>query len=148
MSIKIEKTEEKPLLARKEIAASIMFEGKATPSNDEVRKQIASGLKVDEKVVVVKHIYTSFGSSEAKVEAYVYNTEEDLKKIEPKVKEAKKKAAEGAAPAEEAAPAPAKEKKEAPAEKKEETPAEAKSESKDSDNAKPEASQKKEEKAE
>ena len=63
-----------------------MFEGNSTPSNDNVRKAIASELKADEKLVIVKHIYTSFGSSEASIEAYVYNTEEDLKRIEPKQK--------------------------------------------------------------
>jgi ribosomal protein S24E len=143
MNLKIEKTEEKPLLARKEVAGSIMFEEKATPSNDNVRKAIAAELKVDEKVVVVKHIYTAYGSSEAKVEAYVYNDEKSLKKMEPvtkamklKVEAAAKKAAEAAeAPAEGAAPAeakPAEEKKEEakPEEKKKEAPKEEKKEEK------------------
>lgn len=115
MTIKINKVEEKPLLARKEISGHIMFEGKSTPSNENVRKAIASELKADEKLVIVKHIYTSFGSSEASIEAYVYNTEEDLKRIEPKQKKKEeKKPAEGAAeaPAEKPAEKPGEPKKE------------------------------------
>ena len=150
MNLKIEKTEEKTLLARKEIAGSLLFEGKATPSNDEVAKAIAAELKVDEKTVVVKHIYTGFGSTEATFEAYVYNKEEDRKKYEPvtkAMKEAVKKAEEAAkaeaeSPAEEKpAEAPAEKKEEPKEEKKEEAPAEEKKEE-------PKAEEKKEEKAE
>jgi ribosomal protein S24E len=111
MALKIEKTDEKPLLARKEVSGSMTFEGKTTPSNADTAKQIASELKTDEKLVVVKGIYTGFGTNQAKFNAYVYNSAEDLKKIEPKNKkeEAKKEgeAAEEAAPAEK----PAEEKK-------------------------------------
>ena len=132
-----------------------LFEGKATPSNDEIRKAIASELKSDESLVVVKHIYTSFGSPEAVIEAYVYTTKEDMERIEPKTKKDKEKKPEGEAGAEkpaEAAPAKPEEKKEEapkaeekkeekPAEKKEEAPApEAKEEKK--------AEEKKKEKAE
>ena len=84
MAVKIEKTEEKPLLGRKEVSGKLTFQGKATPSNADVAKEIASELKTDEKLVVMKHIYTGFGTCEAEIEAYVYDTEEDLKKIEPK----------------------------------------------------------------
>jgi ribosomal protein S24E len=96
MALKITSTEEKPLLARKEIKGELSFAEKATPSNDDVRKEIASQLKVGEKTVLVKHIYTAFGSSDAKIEAYIYNTEKDLKKYEPVTKAMKTKAGEGA----------------------------------------------------
>lgn len=117
MNLKIEKTEEKPLLARKEIAGSLLFEKKATPSNAEVAKAAAAGLKVDVKTVVVKHIYTGFGTNEAKFQAYVYNTEEDKKKYEPvtkAMKDAAKKSEDKAKAEAEAAAAenPAEEKKE------------------------------------
>jgi len=131
MAIKIDKTDEKPLLARKEIKGSMIFEGKATPSNDEVRKAIASELKVDEGVVVVKHIYTSFGSSEAEISAYVYNTKEDLEKIEPKQKKKGEKKPEGEAPAEGAAPEEKKEAAPSPTEKPEEKKEEVKEEKKE-----------------
>jgi len=134
MAIKITNTEEKPLLARKEIKGEISFPEKATPSNNDIQSQIASEMKVDTKTVVVKHIYTSFGSCDAKVEAYVYNTVEDLKKIEPVTKAMKKKVEDAAKKAEEAKEAkaaeaekpaeeaPKEEAKEAPAEEKKEEP--------------------------
>jgi len=138
MNLKITKTEEKPLLARKEIGGIVIFASAKTPSNDEMKKAIASELKVDEKTVLVKHIYTGFGTNEAEFEAYVYKTLEDMKRVEPvtkKMKEDAKKAAEAAAapaegekPAEAAKPtAPAEAPKE---EKKEEPKPEAKPEEK------------------
>jgi ribosomal protein S24E len=150
MNLKIEKTEEKPLVARKEVSGSLLFEGKATPSNAEVAKAIAAELKADEKTVLVKHIYTGFGKNEAEFEAYVYNSEEDLKKYEPvtkAMKEAAKKSEEAAkaeaeAPKEEKpAEAPAEQKKEeAPAEEKKEEPKEEKKEEAPKEEKKEEAS--------
>ncbi|ENO11846.1 ribosomal protein S24E [Thermoplasmatales archaeon SCGC AB-539-C06] len=142
MGIKIIEKKENPLLARTKILAEISFE-KATPSNDEVKKQIASEVKADENLVVVKNIYTQYGSTSAKVTAFVYNSKEDLEKIEPKPKKEEKKPGEQPAekaeapkktPKEEAKPAEAPKgeaKEEAPAkeEKKEEAkPAEEKKE--------------------
>lgn len=95
----IKKTTEKPLLARKEIEGEIIFEAKSTPSNDAVRKDVSAALKADEKAVVVKHIYTGYGTHIAKVLAFVYDSEESLKRVEPKHKDSKAKKAEGAEPA-------------------------------------------------
>ncbi|MDP2908080.1 MAG: hypothetical protein Q8O03_09190, partial [Nanoarchaeota archaeon] len=63
-----------------------------TPSKEDVRKTIASLQKVKEELVVVKHVYPSFGKGKAETIVYVYNTLQDLKNYEPKVKG--KKAAE------------------------------------------------------
>jgi small subunit ribosomal protein S24e len=138
MSIKIIEKKENPLLSRIKVLAEISFE-KATPSNNDVKKQIASEIKADENLVVVKNIYTQYGSTSAKVTALVYNSKEDLEKIEPKPKKEEKKPGEQPAekaeapketPKEEAKPAEAP-KEEAPAkeEKKEEAkPAEEKKE--------------------
>jgi small subunit ribosomal protein S24e len=86
MEIKIIEQKDKPVLSRKEIIAEISFTGK-TPSNEEVRKKIAEESKADEELVVVKNIYTEFGLTKAKVNAYVYNSKEKLESIEPKKKE-------------------------------------------------------------
>ena len=103
MSVKIIQKKENPLLSRTEISAEIYFE-KATPSNNDVKKQLAAELKVEENRIAIKNIYTAFGFSSAKVKAYTYDSEDSLKKIEPKKKE--KKQAAGVA-----APTPAAEKK-------------------------------------
>ncbi len=94
MELRITHTDEKPLLARKEIKAQISFQG-ATPSNAELKKALASQAKADENAVVLKGIYTAFGATEAEVNAYIYNSVEDMKKFEPKkfTAEPKKKAA-------------------------------------------------------
>ncbi len=85
-------TEEKnnPYLKRKEIKGKMTFTA-ATPSNIETAKKIAELTKTDEKLLLMKHIYTQFGSQKAKFLAYVYESEEMKKKIEPKKKEKKKK---------------------------------------------------------
>ncbi len=124
MNLEIIDKKQNPVLSRIEIKATIGFE-KATPSNDEVKKEIASKLKADEKLVVIKGIYTDFGITKADVNAYVYKTKKDLDKIEPKKKEKKEKKPKAEKPAEA-------QKKEAPKEeaKPEEKPAQEKKEEK------------------
>ncbi len=110
MEMKISQKTEKPLLSRTEMQGTISFEA-STPSRLEVRKKISEALKVDESLVMVKEIATSFGEKSAKVTAHVYKTKEDAAKFEPKtvknrhlskeekakLKEAKKPQAEGGA---------------------------------------------------
>jgi len=90
MELKITEKKEDVLLSRKEIIAQITFKG-ATPSKEEIKKQLVSALKADEKLIVTKNVFTSFGSETAKVIAYQYVNEKDMKKIEPKEKEKKEK---------------------------------------------------------
>jgi small subunit ribosomal protein S24e len=127
MNLKILEQKEEPLLSRKEIKAELFFEGTATPSNAEVGKNIASQLKVDEKLVVIKKIDTHYGSTEAIVTARAYDSAEAKEKIEPKDKKAEKAKAEAAKekPAEEKKEEAPKEEKPAE-EKKEEAPKEEK----------------------
>ena len=115
MELEITNKTDEPLLNRTKIEGKIKFEG-ATPSNVEVVKQIASELKVNENVIAIKGIYTSFGSPNAKFFAHSYKDEASKKDIEPKPKTGKKPAEEGAAEDK-----PAEQPKE---EKKEEKPAE------------------------
>ena len=99
MNFKITETKKEDLLFRTVVKAEVLFEGAKTPSNDEIKKAIASHLKSEESLVVMKKIDPQFGRSQADILAYVYNTKEDIIKIEPKKQE--KKAAPGAeAPAE------------------------------------------------
>jgi len=88
MDITITNTKENPLLNRKEITADMSFTGK-TPSYPEVITALAAKLGVGKEVIAVQHVYTSFGATKAKIMTHVYKTAEDLKAIEPKVKEKK-----------------------------------------------------------
>lgn len=101
MNFKITETKKEDLLFRTVVKAEVLFENAKTPSNAEIKKAIASHMKSDESLVVMKKIAPQFGRSQAEVLAYVYNTKEDIVKVEPKKQE--KKAAPGAeAPAAEA----------------------------------------------
>ena len=142
MALKIISQTEEPLLSRTSVKASIIFEA-ATPSTEEVKKQLAKAVKKDEKLVVVKKIATHYGEKSADIDAVVYDSEDALKQTEPHPKkkeekkpaeakaEAPKEAPKEEKPAEEKKeePKPEEKKKEAPKEeKKEEAPAEEKKE--------------------
>jgi small subunit ribosomal protein S24e len=132
MKLEVKETNEVPLLSRTRVTLSADFQG-PTPAREELRKVISKQLGKEEKLIIIKHIYTKFGQPGAKIIANVYKNEDELKGFEEKamikkhIKE-EKKPAEGA----EAAPEAPKEeaKAEAKEEKKvEEKPAEAKTES-------------------
>lgn len=117
MELNITTKEEKPLLSRTEIFAEITFDA-STPSKEEIKKKISSALKSDQSTIVIKKVDTMFGQKQAKVLAFVYTNEKDMKRIEPKPKAKKEKKKE--APKEEPKETPKEEKKEEP--KKEEKP--------------------------
>ena len=96
MNIHISEKREEPLLSRTRVSAKIDFDS-ATPSNKDVTSGLASHLKADEKLVVIKNIYTEFGHRKADVTAYVYSSEEKKNYVEPKVKDKKSKDAKASA---------------------------------------------------
>ncbi len=112
MELKIIKKQDNPLLSRIEIKAELNFFKDPIPKKEDVKKKFASIEKANESLVVVKTIYSSFGTGKADVVAYIYKSEKELKNIEPQKKE--KKAEGEDAPKEEAKEAP----KESPKEEK------------------------------
>lgn len=100
MDLKIIKKQDNPLLSRVEIEAEASFFNEPTPKKEDVKKKVSAVEKTDEKLVVVKNIYNDFGAGKANVLAYIYKSEDELKKIEPKKKEksVKLKAGEEKAP--------------------------------------------------
>jgi len=82
------------LLGRKEVTAVMNFD-KATPKYDDVKAGLASKFKVEAANIAVQHVYTKFGQTSATVHARIYDSAEQLAKIEPKPKV--KAAAPGAA---------------------------------------------------
>ncbi len=104
MDLKITEKKEEALLSRVKLKGEVVFEA-ATPSYEEVKKKISSSINCDEKLIVIRNLYTNFGIKKADIYAYVYNDEKSMKNIEPKPKEKKAKAGEGAAPVEAAKPA-------------------------------------------
>lgn len=84
----IEKVDEKenPLLLRKEINFKITYDKEKSPSKEEVKKLLINTLKCDENLIVLNKINQIFGKNEARVNLYLYNNIENLKKIEKKKK--------------------------------------------------------------
>ena len=92
MELKIINKKEDPLLSRTKVESEIIFE-KTTPSREEIKNELVKVLGKDEKLIVVKGIFTSYGLKKAKNLSYVYENEESLKRIEVEKKkvEGKKK---------------------------------------------------------
>ncbi len=88
MQLKIISEKESPLLGRKELELEASFE-KATPSEAETKKEIASAIKIKEDLISIKKIHQLFGTKKAKIVVHIYNNVEQLKKLEDK-KEKKK----------------------------------------------------------
>jgi len=80
---------ESKLLNRKRVVYEVLS-GDKTPSKDELKQNIAGGLKIDQKLIRVKHIYQRFGQRKSKAIVHIYKKEEDLKNTE-KIKKIKKK---------------------------------------------------------
>lgn len=108
---------------------SFVIENDKTPSFDEMRERISDEMKKPEETIKVYNVKGNFGLKRFNVYAYVYDSEEDLKKAEQKSQkqikaakeeakkaheESKKAKAEAAKPAEAPAEVPA-EPAEAPA---------------------------------
>jgi ribosomal protein S24E len=88
MELKIENKEEKKLVERLEIRAKATgFQ--ATPSNAQIKEELAKQLGKPAELIIIKSIYQKFGSLEASILAYVYNSPESLKKFETRKKEKK-----------------------------------------------------------
>ncbi len=88
MDIEIKTEKQNPFLERKEIRGELKFTG-ATPSNKQLKEELAKKIAIEEDRIVVKHIYGRFGNEKAKFEAYAYSTKEKLEKTEPRKKEQK-----------------------------------------------------------
>lgn len=94
MNLKIIEKKEQPVLGRVHITAVVGFEA-ATPSNADISKELSKQLKVEEGLVVVKHIYTEFGLHNADIEAVAYKNVESKTRytlIAKKVRKAEAKA--------------------------------------------------------
>lgn len=80
--IEIKQRKENPVLDRQEIVASI--KANRTPTKEEAQKLLASELKADQELISVKHIYSTFGSQEFNIIAYLYIDKETFQKLEVK----------------------------------------------------------------
>ena len=91
--MKILKQSESPLLKRKRITFTIDHSLKATPSKKDLIKKIAESQKTKEELVVIRHIYNKFGSSQSKIITHIYKDQKILLSLEPKKYHPKKEEA-------------------------------------------------------
>lgn len=91
--MKLLKQKDDLLLNRKNLSIEIEYPKSKVPSKEEIKKQIASFLKADEDLIIIKHIYPKFGTTQAEVIANIYNNANTLKELEKqKTKKEKKEA--------------------------------------------------------
>ena len=81
--MEILKERKTPLLGRTRYTLKLEYEG-STPSRAKIQEQLAVKLKVDKEKVVIKHLYTRYGSKEAHIVAHVYDSVDHVKQLEPK----------------------------------------------------------------
>lgn len=91
LNLNISQKKQEKLLGRTEIHGKIEFAKAATSSNDAVKDAIAKSLSVEPKLVVIKHIYTNFGTNSAEIIAYVYDNEKKYDETEVMHKRVKAK---------------------------------------------------------
>ena len=94
MELKVLNDNKNNLLSRREIEVSLSFENK-TPSKEDVKNELSGKLNLNKDLVVVDVIKQVFGSRECVVKYNVYDTSEDLKRVE-RVKEKRVKEEEKA----------------------------------------------------
>lgn len=93
MKLSLQNKHENQLLERTEVQAMVEFEG-ATPSTVDVAAALASEMKQEAELVVVKHVHNVFGKKEAKVQALVYHSVNAKQRFEVTTAHLIKKAAE------------------------------------------------------
>jgi len=81
------------LLKRREV--KVVIESASNPGFAHASRVIAEEFKAKEDQIVIKEVKSKFGRNTFLIDAFIYQTPEDKKKIEPRAKVKKK--AEGAA---------------------------------------------------
>ncbi|QQG38864.1 MAG: hypothetical protein HYS32_00120 [Candidatus Woesearchaeota archaeon] len=92
--MKVTKETDFPLLSRKEVLVEIGYQGKPTPKEEEIKKQLAEALKEKEELIKIKKIAQLYGEHKARVFAYIYKTAEAFKRFEHPNKKKKVKKVE------------------------------------------------------
>lgn len=82
MEINVNEKIENPLLNRTEIHFDCTYQGDATPTVIEVKKRLVATLDVDKNLLVVHNLKPSYGEGKATGYAKLYDSEDNLKKIE------------------------------------------------------------------
>lgn len=90
--MKILQKKQLELLPRIEITAEEEHNTKPTPSKSSIQEGLSKELKIDQDLIVIKHIYSGFGEGKSKIIAYAYKDKASLKRIEAQKRELKENA--------------------------------------------------------
>ncbi len=82
--MKIFKDIKNDLLKRREV--QFMIESDKNPGLEHVRSLLAEKLSLPHEHVVIKTLNNNFGANDFLIEAFIYDSQEDKLKIEPKQK--------------------------------------------------------------
>ena len=82
MEINVNEKIENPLLNRTEIYFDCTYQGDATPTVMEVKNRLVATLNVDKNLLVVHNLKPSYGEGKANGYAKLYDSEENVAKIE------------------------------------------------------------------
>jgi small subunit ribosomal protein S24e len=84
MDININEQIENPLLNRTEVRFECTYQGESTPKILDVKNRLVALLNVDKNLLVVDSVKPSYGEGKAVGYAKLYDSEENLSKIETK----------------------------------------------------------------
>lgn len=82
VQIKVVKSAINPLLNRKEVELTINHVNQSTPAKKIITSELSSNYSCPETQIYVFGVKTRFGSFETLAKAHLYNSLEDMKKIE------------------------------------------------------------------
>ncbi len=83
-NVEVSEKIEQPLLSRSLLKGSVVYDA-APPSSAELRKHLASALKSDESLVVVKSLKPVFGMRKSSMEAHIYKNKDAVVSFASKV---------------------------------------------------------------
>ncbi|MFH1821270.1 MAG: hypothetical protein ABH852_02365 [Methanobacteriota archaeon] len=84
MKVELVKKSDNPLFKRTEVEFKVDHSGASTPKRIEVQAQLASVLGSSENLLVIYKLASTYGRQMASGIARVYDTRENLEKMEPK----------------------------------------------------------------
>ena len=90
MNFEIVEEKENKMLDRKEFLGKLVYD-EETPSREALKHKIADMKKVKTDVVAIRNIGTIFGTKEADVVFFIYDSKESKEKFEPAKLQKKKK---------------------------------------------------------
>lgn len=82
MEINVNEKIENPLLNRTEIQFDCTYQGESTPKIMDVKNRLVATLDVDKNLLVVHNLKPSYGEGKAYGYAKIYDSEENLARIE------------------------------------------------------------------